>query len=1069
MPTHDIIDNREEILLDHVKALLRDSEKAKFAVGYLFVSGLTPIIEEIKNLNEIKLVVGPYSSRETIEQIVEAHKVIEQAKKTLEKRNLMTPSAKTRAVIEAKKKVRESLSLMEQTDSSEQLLKILKDLIANNKLKVRVYVKGRFHAKAYIFDYPEGRHDRGSAIVGSSNLSLGGLTDNTELNAILAGNANHAKLTDWFENQIWNEAEDFREELMEELNISWALNQPKPYDIYIKTLYNLLKDRLEEEEARELIWEREMPPLTDFQMIAVKQALQILKDYNGVFIGDVVGTGKTYIGVALLKHFRLLGARPLVICPPTLLPMWKDITEEYDINAKLLSSGELSQGTVNLQADKRFTDIDVVLIDESHYFRYSDTNRYSALQPYLLGKKVILVTATPRNTSIWDIYHQIKLFHYEEETRIPVEPMNLREFFKEAEVGNRRIQDLLRHILIRRTRKHILDHYGEWDEKGRKFIPIGGIAYYFPERELETWDYSIDKTYAGLYDEILAHIQNLSFAKYGLWDFVKPEFKDKKPYIELEKAGRNLRGLMKVLLFKRLESSVKAFYSTTDKLVRIHELFLKALEEGLLPVGEEAETLIYEAESDDEALILEQLDRMERRYDAQAFDMATLKENICNDVRELKELRDIVKDVTPIADDKLRRLKNELNKPELRETKVLIFTQYADTAEYLYENLASKKSSANIDIATSREKNRFSAIRRFAPQSNHYTLKPGEKEIRILISTDILSEGINLQDASHVINYDIHWNPVRLIQRVGRLDRIKPTFDVVKAYNFLPERELEKKLHLLEKVRARIAEFHRTIGADVPFLEKSEQINEEAMYAIYEKRAEKLSIFEEEIDPLSKDLFGLSEAEELLRNLMKNDPTYFEYIKNLPDGVRSAKASTEKVRFIFCDGDDYQKLYLINPHGEVIETDTLRVLNTIKCEQNEPTAKVPCNHNTLITHTFSTFKRELEERRARLKAISTIKPSQRYVFNHLQHLYNSTDDKTTRTDIERLKDAYKGGLPLIVIKQLNSLRRNGITRTELLGKLKQIYFQYGLFKYEELERGEVSLAPPKVICSMALV
>jgi hypothetical protein len=204
------------------------------------------------------------------------------------------------------------------------------------------------HSKAYIFDYPESHHDKGNAIIGSSNLSLGGLTDNTELNALIPGIGNHEKIAEWF-NRLWDQSEPFRNELMEELDKSWALNEVRPYDVYIKTLYHLLKDRLEVEAAEELLWEATMPPLTTFQIVAVKQALQILKDYGGVFVADVVGTGKTYIGTALLKHLQMLhGDRPLIICPKSLVDTWKDFCREYGVQTEILSMGMISQGTVDL-------------------------------------------------------------------------------------------------------------------------------------------------------------------------------------------------------------------------------------------------------------------------------------------------------------------------------------------------------------------------------------------------------------------------------------------------------------------------------------------------------------------------------------------------------------------------------------------------------------------------------------------------------------------------------------------------------------------------------------------------
>lgn len=1068
MLTHDIIDNREEVLLEHVKGLLRDSVSAKFAVGYFFTSGLAPLMNEVQNLSELKILIGNISSKRTIEQLAEAHMNLVTAKQEFNKQLFTNPSKRKLAVAETKEGIRTSLSLIDQTDANEQMIRVLRELIERGKLKIRIYTSGRLHSKAYIFDYPESHHDKGNAIIGSSNLSLGGLSDNTELNALIPGIGNHEKLTEWF-NSLWDSknSAEFNAELMEELKNSWALNEVRPYDIYIKTLYHLLMDRLEIEAAEELLWEATMPPLTTFQIVAVKQALQILKDYGGVFVADVVGTGKTYIGTALLKHLQMVhGDRPLIICPKSLTDTWADFCREYGIQAEILTLGMISQETIDLINDPKYRNLSTVLIDESHNLRYPNTNRYKNLQPYLYGKKTILITATPRNNTPEDIYHQIKLFHHDEETTIPIEPSNLKRFFKEVEMGNKRIQELLRYILIRRTRRHILKWYGEEDEHGNRFIRIQGKPYYFPTRELETWTYSIDDTYSGFYDDIMESIRALTFAKYGLWNYLYDDFKSEKPYNELAQIGRNLRGLMKVLVLKRLESSVFAFKRTIGKLLTIHEYFYQSLERGFIPAEEEASELLYDAESYDEEMLLETLGQLSEKYDSRAFNIDELKRDIDNDKRILKEILDTVGEIDPETDDKLKTLKDVLSKPPMNTEKVLIFTQYADTAEYLYQNL----KDSDVRRITSKEKNRLSVIRRFAPQSNRYELKEGEQEIRILVSTDILSEGLNLQDAFIVINYDLHWNPVRLIQRIGRLDRIGALTDVVYVHNFFPETKLEDHLHLKERIQNRIDDIHRTIGEDERILDKTEQINEEAMYAIYEKMSYKLEDFEVSSDPLSEDLFGMNEAEELLREIRENEPEYFEYIKNLPDGIRSAKGSNERLNFVFCQAGDYQKIFLTDENDNLINTDIITALNKIKCDRDENPLKLPRGFNESVTNVMKRFRREFGERITKQDAMKTLKPQQRYVLNKLQRYYEEVDNPELKSRIEKLKEVFSFPQPNIVLQHLGKLRRGGIDGKPLFDRLGEIYFQYGLHRLKEEEEKELSpYDVPKIVCSMAMV
>ncbi len=271
----------------------------------------------------------------------------------------------------------------------------------------------------------------GTAIVGSSNLTLAGISNNTELNVRVEGDANHSVLKDWF-NQLWDESQDFDELLMNELNQSWAARPAKPYDIYMKTLYTLVKDRLDEGEGKEILWDDEIvQDLTDFQYIAVVQAIQKIRDNGGCFVSDVVGLGKSYIGAAILKHFeRTEHARPLIICPKALEEMWERYNERYQLNARVLSMSmlkeETDKGVNTLLQEPLYRDRNVVLVDESHNFRHHTTQRYSVLHTFLsTGRKCCFLTATPRNKAATDVYNQLKLFHQEDKTDLPIDPPDL--------------------------------------------------------------------------------------------------------------------------------------------------------------------------------------------------------------------------------------------------------------------------------------------------------------------------------------------------------------------------------------------------------------------------------------------------------------------------------------------------------------------------------------------------------------------------------------------------------------------------------------------------------------------
>ncbi len=747
--------------------------------------------------------------------------------------------------------IRSAVEQMDQTDQGEVLVKTLVRMIEEKRLKVRVYTKGRMHAKAYIFDYygslfdrlgkPVERHEKGIAVVGSSNLTLSGVSHNTELNVVVQGNDNHAALVQWFD-ELWNESQDFDEALMHEMQQSWAVVPARPYDIYMKTLYTLVRDRLEGEEAKDILWDDEITQrLADFQKVAVRQAVQIIRDFGGAFVADVVGLGKSYIGAAIVKHFeRTEHARPLILCPAPLVEMWERANEVYQLNARVLSMG---------------------------YLRGDEDQAFVAT-----GRQCCFLTATPRNKSAWDVYYQIKLFHQDDKTDLPVDPPILKDYFRLIEKGERKLPDLLANILIRRTRNHILRWYGydaithqpldpsqfkEYLEGQRQaYVLVGGRHQFFPKRVLETIEYSIEDTYRGLYQELRQLVgkprkglpvqpaeDELTFARYGLWHYVVKGKQKQEPYVTLQRAGTNLRGLMRILLFKRFESSVYAFKETVRRLLRVHKSFLGAISQGIVPAGEEAQTVLYESDYAEETDLLDALRDVSGRYKIEDFDLSRLRKHLEHDIRILERILMLVEPISPEQDAKLQTLKKRLAEAPLKEGKRLIFTQYADTARYLFDNLNPGGKRDDIEVIFSGDKSKARAVGRFAPRSNpEYQFPSGEVELQTLIATDVLAEGLNLQDCDKIINYDLHWNPVRLIQRFGRIDRIGSEHAVVYGFNFLPEMGIEKNLGLRQKLHNRIQEIHNTIGEDSAILDRTEQLNEEAMYAIYEKQGNQLRV-----------------------------------------------------------------------------------------------------------------------------------------------------------------------------------------------------------------------------------
>lgn len=1111
MPTHDIIDNRNEKLVDHINRMLDSTEMARFAVGYFFLSGLESIAERLDNVKELRLLIGNTTNRETLEQLAEGYRRLELVQEAVEAQSYPRRVDMKHMATETATNIRSIVEQMDQTDACEVLVKTLVRMIEEKRLKVRVYTKGRMHAKAYIFDYyntlfdrvgkPVERHEKGIAIIGSSNLTLSGVSHNTELNVVVQGNDNHTELVSWFD-ELWQESQDFDETLMREMQQSWAVVPARPYDIYMKTLYTLVKDRIEGDEERDILWDDEITSrLADFQKVAVRQAVQIIRDFGGAFVSDVVGLGKSYIGAAIVKHFeRTEHSRPLIICPAPLVEMWERSNEVYQLNARVLSMGYLredDEGNVNyLLKDAKYRDRDFVLIDESHNLRHSGTQRYKVVQTFLAtGRRCCFLTATPRNKSAWDVYAQIKLFHQDDITDLPVDPPNLKEYFKLIERGERSLPDLLTNILIRRTRNHILRWYGydavtnnpldstqfkEYLEgRRRAYVIVGGRHQFFPARELETIEYSIEDTYKGLYQQLRTYFgkprkslvfdpddNELTFARYGLWHYVTKSKQKQEPYATMQRAGTNLRGLIRVLLFKRFESSVYAFQETVRRLLKMHKSFLIALSQGLVPAGEDAQTILYESDFAEERELVDALSEVSGRYKAVDFDVALLRQHIEHDIRIFEKILFLVEPIAPEQDAKLQTLKKRLKEAPLKDGKRLIFTQYADTARYLFENLNPEGRSKDIEVIYSGDKNKARAVGRFAPVSNpEYQLQSNEVELNTLIATDVLAEGLNMQDCDKIINYDLHWNPVRLIQRFGRIDRIGSEHAKVYGFNFLPETGIEKQLGLRQKLHNRIQEIHNTIGEDSAILDGTEQLNEEAMYAIYEKKGGQLNLFEEE-----EEFLDLNEAEEILRQLRKDDPAEYERIAHLQDGIRSTKYSGQRGLYVFCQAGRYQQLFLVDENGEIVSRDVPRILGTIKATLETLQGIQPENYNKAVMRVKRRFVEEVKHRQAEREHTLSLNQSQRYVLRELREAFKLAADEDEKAQINLLEKAFRGAITTAINRELNLLRKNSVRGRDLLKSLGQIYFQHNMRDWVDSRNRQLADDEvPRIICSEGLM
>ncbi|NLO06113.1 MAG: SWF/SNF helicase family protein, partial [candidate division WS1 bacterium] len=556
-------------------------------------------------------------------------------------------------------------------------------------------------------------------------------------------------------------------------------------------------------------------------------------------------------------------------------------------------------------------------------------------------------------------------------------------------------------------------------------------------------------------DALAAAIESgLTYARYGLYRYVKPSYQDKEPYINLVAAGVNLRGLMRILLFKRLESSVEAFRSTCRTLTQTHEHFARAMDRGRIPAGQEMQRAIYDLgiEEASASEVMEAIEQAERKasskYDIKAFDAERLRADLVADSRLFSALHYLVSEIGPKEDAKLQRL-NALLADEIgKDEKVILFTQFEDTARYLYDQFKGNPEFEWISGA----KDTAAILARFAPRSNPglERLAHGRNPIRVLISTDVLSEGQNLQDAHCVVNYDLHFNPVRLIQRFGRIDRLTPYFpeddkrspEEVWAWNFFPETELDTHLELKDKIRHRVEEMRRVIGQDAPVLYSTEEIDEDGVIRLYSGDG---TVAQEEDDDLRSPL---ADAEQLIRDIQRNRPDEYERIAELPDGVRSARLlDHDKARFfVYCRAGDFHQLYLADADGEIVSSDLSEGLEAVECEEEEPRQELPSNINAAVTRVKRHFDRIVREMQARRQTRPRPTAGQRYALDHLREQRMTADPDDRQSVFDPLIEAFQRPVSTAIRRRLNFLRSEKLEGEALLRQLRRLYTEHRLYQ-----------------------
>jgi len=865
-----IVNEPDKTLKDRFEQLIKDCRFFDCLVGYFYVSGFHLIYKALQKTDRIRILVGIGTSKETYYLI-----------KGSEDKSIQLSHSETKQKIE--NNIENELADSEDKLNIEEGIQKFIEWIKNGKLQIRAYQSQNIHAKLYIMTFREGDRDAGRVITGSSNFTQSGLSDNLEFNVELKNRFDYEFAKKKFE-ELWENAVAVSEKYIQTINERTWLNQNiTPYELYLKFLYEYFKDELSRTDE---VFTKYLPQ--DFKRFvyqeqAVLNAKKILEEYGGVFISDVVGLGKTYVSAMLAGQ---LDGRTLVIAPPALLNKnnpgsWLNVFSDFHIPAEFVSIGKLDEAK-KLIDQREYKNI---IIDEAHRFRTETNISYEDIAEICRGKRIILISATPYNNSPRDILAQIKLFQNTRKSTIPG-VMNLEEFFgrlegkiqkidrqkdyeKFLEITSENAKEIrdkvLKHIMVRRTRNEIEKYFAEDLKKNNVKFPEVEVPkpFYYQLNEEE--------------DRIFMETVNLITQKFRYARYT-PLLYLKKTITPLEEQSqRNMGGFMKGLLVKRLESSFYAFRNSIDRFIHSYEMFIKEYENGNVYISKGYINKIFELlDQGDDAAIQKLIDEGKaERYNSNEF-IQNFATDLKNDIRVLKQIKSMWESIK--RDPKLETLLNNLkNHSIIKNKKIIVFTESRETAEYLTESINKDLGKvALLFHGNSPEPVRDKVIENFDARA-----KNKKDDYKILISTEVLSEGVNLHRSNIVINYDIPWNPTKLIQRVGRINRIDTPFDRIYTFNFFPTRQADSEIELTNIARSKIEAFLTLLGGDSSILTEGEPVSS---HELFDKLLSKSTITQGEEEEESELKYL-----RIIEDIRDKNPELFERIKRFPKKARSAK------------------------------------------------------------------------------------------------------------------------------------------------------------------------------------
>ncbi len=1115
-----IFDNIDLPLLPALQQTLESANHADFCVGYFNLRGWKNLDKFIEPWpggegNACRLLVGMH--RPPAEELRAA---LGMSRHDEEMDNQTALRLKKKLAED----FRAQLTIGTPTNEDEACLRRLAQQIRAQTVVVKLFLRHPLHAKLYLLFRPDPVNPI-VGFLGSSNLTFAGLSGQGELNVDVLDHDAAAKLARWFEDRWEDRwCIDISAELVQIIEESWArATLIPPYQIYVKIAYHLSQEaRAGLTEFR--IPADFRNKLFEFQSAAVRIAAHHLNKRGGVLIGDVVGLGKTLMATALTRIFEDdFGLETLILCPRNLVKMWEDYRARYGLRGRVLSLSLVARELPNLRRYRLVVIDESHNLRNREGRRYRALQEYLkendckcvllSATPYNktyldLANQLRLFVPEDRDLGIRPEQLLRALGETEFIRRHQCGVRTLAAFEKSEFADDWR--ELMRLYLVRRTRSFIQKNYAIPDPTtGRRYLTFeDGTRSYFPTRIPKTVKFKIDGTstadqYARLYSPaVVDDVNQLNLPRYGLGNYLAPSPHEPptpgegKTIGDLSRAGKRLMGFCRTNLFKRLESSGQAFLLSVERHLLRNFIYLHAIDHGIaLPIGTQDAELLDPRFSDDDANLY--ADEEEDEQNPTTAASATLRAE--NDFqrragevyadyigpykRRFKWLRpdlfvpalaaDLRSDNQRLLgvlarcgewdaakDAKLDSLYQLVSQQHPGE-KVLVFTQFADTVRYLDGQLRAR-GVTQCAGATGDSADPTALAWRFSPVSNQRRGEvPPDRELRVLIATDVLSEGQNLQDCAVVVNYDLPWAIIRLIQRAGRVDRIGQKAETILCYSFLPADGVEDIIRLRARVQQRLQQNAEVVGTDEVFFEGGRET--QTILDLYHEKAGSLD------GDADTEVDLASYAYQIWKNAITADPTLAKTIPDMapvvfatrPHQPTAKEPAGVLVYLRTAEGND--ALAWMAKNGDSVTESQFAILKAAECTPDTPALPRQEEHHDLVRQAVELIAAEEKSVGGQLGRPSGAR------FRTYERLKRNAEQvqRTLFASQELLKaveEIYRFPLRPLTIDTLNRQLRSGIADEDLAKLVVALREEDRLCIIHEEEQTK----EPHIICSMGL-